>query len=152
MELAQLLYEKGVKFSQNAIDELNAISDAVAEIIDLAIRSFDKNDCILATRIEPLEETIDTMEDTLKFKHIERLKYGQCSLDSGLVFLEVLTNLERISDHCSNIAVYIIGFNNNKDSLNRHDYLKRIHNGEIGDFNEYSDYYSEKYFARIQNK
>ncbi|MEG0691716.1 MAG: Na/Pi cotransporter family protein [Oscillospiraceae bacterium] len=150
LELAEQLYEKQISFSEKALNELAAISDAVDEIVDMAILSFANNDVVLATKIEPLEETIDTMEDALKFKHIERLKNGKCTIDGGLVFLELLTNLERISDHCSNIAVYIIGYKNNKDSLSRHDYIKRIHEGEAEDYNRNNEYYMKKYFSRIE--
>lgn len=150
VELAERLYEKQMSFSESALKELEAISEAVDEIVDMSLTSFENNDMVMATKIEPLEETIDTMEDTLKFRHIERLKNGKCTIDGGLIFLELLTNLERISDHCSNIAVYIIGFNNEKDSLNRHEYLKRIHGGEADDYNINSDYYYNKYFVRIE--
>ena len=149
LELAELLHEKDIVFSEKALNELAAITDAVDEIVDMAILSFAHSDVELATKIEPLEETVDTMEDTLKFKHIERLKNGKCTIDGGLIFLEVLTNLERISDHCSNIAVYIIGYKNNSDSLSRHDYIKRIHDGEAEDYNVNHKYYMEKYFSRI---
>ncbi|MEG2813813.1 MAG: Na/Pi cotransporter family protein, partial [Oscillospiraceae bacterium] len=149
LELAQHLYNQQGKFSQKAENELLAIADAVNEIIDMTINAFATNDIVLSTKIEPLEETIDTMEDTLKFRHIERLKQGKCTIEGGLVFLELLTNLERISDHCSNIAVYIIGYHNDKASLNRHEYLKRIHGGEADDYNLAADSYYEKYFKRI---
>lgn len=139
-----------MKFSDQACSELEAIGDAVDEIIDMALYAYTHNDAVYATKIEPLEEVIDTMEDTLKFRHIERLKEGTCTIDGGLIFLEALTNLERISDHCSNIAVYIIGRNNNKDSMSRHDYLKRIHEGEAADYNEASRAFTEKYFSRIE--
>lgn len=149
LELAQRLYDKQGKFSPKAEKELLAISDAVNEIIDMAITSYANNDIMLATRIEPLEETIDTMEDTLKFRHIERLKQGKCTIEGGLIFLELLTNLERVSDHCSNIAVYIIGYHHDSASLNRHEYLKRIHGGEADDYNLVADEYYDKYFKRI---
>lgn len=152
LELSERLYDQQMNFSEKALAELDAISDAVDEIIGMAINSFNNCDIPLAVKIEPLEETIDTMEDTLKFRHIERLKDGKCTIDGGLVFLELLTNLERISDHCSNIAVYIIGFNNDKDSLNRHEYLKKIHGGEVEDYNINSDFYYNKYFTRIDKK
>lgn len=152
LELAQRLYEKQISFSQKALNELSAISDAVDEIVDMAILAFVSQDVALATKIEPLEETIDTMEDALKFKHIERLKCGKCTIDGGLIFLELLTNLERISDHCSNIAVYIIGYTHNKDSMSRHDYIKRIHDGEADDYNKNNDYYMKKYYSRIEKE
>lgn len=152
LELAERLNEQQMTFSEKALGELDAIAGAVDEIVDMSILCFKNNDMMLSTRIEPLEETIDTMEDTLKFRHIERLKNGKCTIEGGLVFLEMLTNLERISDHCSNIAVYIIGYNNDKDSLNRHEYLKRIHGGEANDYNEAAEFYYKKYFTLIESQ
>lgn len=150
LELAERLYDSQMKFSDKALHELDAIADAVDEIIEMALEAYIENDALDATKIEPLEEVIDTMEDTLKFRHIERLKNGKCTIDGGLIFLEALTNLERISDHCSNIAVYIIGKNNDRDSMSRHDYLKRIHEGQAVDYNEASRMFTEKYFSRIE--
>lgn len=150
MECAELLREKEVAFSEKAMRELYAITDAVQEIIDMSLTAFENNDVELSKKIEPLEETIDTMEDTLKFRHIQRLKNGHCTIDAGVVFLEALTNIERISDHCSNIAVYIIGMNYDKESLNRHDYIKRMHQGDTVDYQQYSKLYYDKYFTRIE--
>ena len=89
------------------------------------------------------------MEDTLKFRHIERLKNGQCTIDGGLVFLELLTHLERISDHCSNIAVYVIGYHRQLDTLDRHEYLKQMHEGSNNEYSRVFEMYNEKYFSRI---
>ena len=152
LELADSLHEKGAVLSETALSELAAISDAVDEIIGMALSSFVDDNAGAASNIEPLEETIDTMEDALKFRHIERLKNGQCTIDGGIVFLELLTNLERISDHCSNIAVYIIGYHSKRDSLDRHEYLKRIHDGEAADYSSAFQTYREKYFTRIEQK
>ena len=152
LELAQSLNEKQAKLSEKALEELAAISDAVSEIIDMAVAAFVSNDLVIARKIEPLEETIDTMEDSLKFRHIERLKDGLCTVDGGIVFLELLTHLERISDHCSNIAVYIIGYYSNKDTLDRHEYLKRIHDGGAEDYNQLFRVYRDKYFSRIESR
>ncbi len=150
IECAEMLRDKEVCFSEKAMRELYAITDAVQEIIDMSLTAFENNDVELSRKIEPLEETIDTMEDTLKFRHIQRLKNGHCTIDAGVVFLEALTNLERISDHCSNIAVYIIGTNYDKESLNRHDYIKRMHQGDTVDYQQYSKLYYDKYFTRIE--
>ena len=150
IECAEMLRDKEVCFSEKAMRELYAITDAVQEIIDMSLTAFENNDVELSRKIEPLEETIDTMEDTLKFRHIQRLKNGHCTIDAGVVFLEALTNLERISDHCSNIAVYIIGTNYDKESLNRHDYIKRMHHGDTADYQQYSKLYYDKYFTRIE--
>lgn len=149
LELAEQLHQKGVKLSDKAIEELHAFSDAVTEIIELALACVKDNDSKLATRVEPLEEIVDKMEDTLKFRHIERLKNGQCTIDGGLVFLELLTNLERISDHCSNIAVYVIGYQHQLDTLDRHEYIKQMHEGEDSEYSRVFKEYNEKYFSRI---
>lgn len=149
-EIAQQLYENQIKFSDSALGELAAISDAVDEIIGLALDAYTKYDLGVAEYVEPLEETIDMMEDTLKARHIDRLKSGKCSIDGGIMFIELLTNLERISDHCSNSAVYLIGFLNQKDSLDRHQYIKRIHDGGVENYNRAADMYNQKYFTRIQ--
>jgi len=150
LELAESLDEKQAKLSDKALEELSAISDAVDEILDIAMRSFSTDDVAAARQIEPLEETIDTMEDALKFRHIERLKDGTCTVDGGIVFLELLTNLERISDHCSNVAVHIIGYHSKRDSLDRHEYLKRIHDGGAEDYRRMFENYKKKYFSRIE--
>ena len=149
-EVAQNLYENEIKFSDIALAELSAIGDAVDEIIGLTLESYSSNNLEVATQVEPLEETIDTMEDTLKARHIDRLKSGKCSIDGGVMFIELLTNLERISDHCSNAAVHIIGFSNEKDNLNRHEYIKRIHDGGVEEYNKSAEYYNQKYFTRIK--
>lgn len=149
LELAQNLHEKQAKLSPQAISELQAISDAVDEIIRITLEAFSADDPARAIYVEPLEETIDTMEDTLKFRHVDRLKSGTCTLEGGLVFLELLTNLERISDHCSNIAVYIIGYHNKKDSLDRHEYLKRVHDGREEGYSRMFQEYRSRYFSRI---
>lgn len=149
LESSSELYDKGMTFSENALKELKALSTAVLETISLATDAFDKNDINTARLIEPLEETIDVFEDKLKIKHIDRLKEGRCTVEVGVVFLEMLTNLERISDHCSNAGVYIIGYNNGQDDINRHEYLKKIHQGDSAEYADLLNVYHTKYFAGI---
>lgn len=145
MERAEVLYDKQTKFSDRAMEELTIIGAAVEEILQLAADAFIHRDDMIAIKVEPLEETIDTMEDTLKLQHIQRLKSGQCTIDAGLVFLESLTNLERISDHCSNVAVAVIGFNKGSETLNRHEYLSRVHQGDTRSYNDMMRSYMEQY-------
>ena len=116
----------------------------------MAVDAFSQEDLEIARRIEPLEETIDTMEDILKTRHIERLKGGDCTVDGGIVFLELLTNLERISDHCSNIAVYVISYQQKRDALNRHEYLKKIHSDRAEDYRRMFEGYQREYLSRIE--
>lgn len=148
-EAAVHLYEEQVKFSDKALSELDAVGDAIDEIVGLTVDMFKSSSVDTAILVEPLEETIDTLVDTLKTRHIERLKNGKCSIDGGIMFLELLSNLERISDHCSNAAVYLIGYVNHRDSLDRHAYIKRIHEGQAEDYNKSASEYHQKYFTRI---
>ncbi len=150
LELAESLDEKQARLSEQALSELSAIADAAGQIISMAVDAFSQEDLEIARRIEPLEETIDTMEDILKTRHIERLKGGDCTVDGGIVFLELLTNLERISDHCSNIAVYVISYQQKRDALNRHEYLKKIHSDRAEDYRRMFEGYQREYLSRIE--
>ncbi|MEG2597237.1 MAG: PhoU domain-containing protein, partial [Oscillospiraceae bacterium] len=152
MECAEVLYNKQAKFSEKAMLELRAISSAVEEIIQMALVAYRERDILTAMHIEPLEETIDTLQDALKLKHIKRLKNGECTIDTGLVFLEILTNMERISDHCSNVGVYLIGHQKDSETLNRHEYIKKMHQGDTGDYNEWMHEYMEKYVVTLANE
>ena len=144
-EQANMLFEEQASFSEQAQAEFDVITDAVAEIIELSIQSFVHNDLDIARSIEPLEEVIDTLEDKLKSMHIERFKTGDCNVESSVIFLEALTNLERIADHCSNIAVYIIARNTGRDFINRHEYIEEMHKGKNIDYKSESEKYKAKY-------
>lgn len=151
LELAKELDEKNAKLSKSAIKEVSIMVDAITEIINMTVLAFSNDDTDLAKKIEPIEEVVDKMEETLKNKHIERLRKGKCTLDSGLIFLEVLTKLERISDHCSNIAIYIINHSQNSEYENRRDYLKELYKGNsYPEFHDDIQIYSEKYLAKIK--
>lgn len=127
IEDAEKLHANSVSFSPQAINELDVISRACEEIIGMAIDCVEQNDAVLAAKVEPLEETIDYLNETLKARHIERLKEGKCVVESGVNFLDLLINLERISDHCSNIAVYVIGSQKNNAVINRHEFIQNAH-------------------------
>lgn len=149
VENAERLVEKEAKISNKALEGLKALHAAVEEIIDMALESFRSGDISLAERIEPLEETIDMMQDALKNKHIERLKKGKCTIDGGLIFLDVLTNLERIADHCSNIAVYLLSYQQGRDPVNRHEYVRRLHEGNFNSYNYYMEEYKKRYYDPV---
>jgi phosphate:Na+ symporter len=144
-ENAEALKNGDLKFSDKAETDLNKIFDATEEIISTAIIAFEKADIKTAFVIEPLEETIDYLHDTLKSRHIERLKDGECSVESGVIYLDMLINLERIADHCSNIAVYVMGFARGREIINRHDYIEQLHLGASGEYNSLTDKFREKY-------
>ena len=128
-ELAEKLKEENVEFSESAKKELKLIFSAVNEVLDATINGLINDDNNAAKIIEPLEETIDDMVMILKDRHTKRLKNGQCSIPSGLVFMETLTYLERVSDHCSGIAVCMLARNNEAILQNHYDYLREIHQG-----------------------
>lgn len=150
VECAESMYQHETEFSIQAQQELDAICDAVCEIIDMAINTFETSDAVFATNIEPLEEVIDLMEQTLKDRHIERLRQGECTVDAAFPFVETLANLERISDHCSNVAIYVISREMGKERIDRHEYLKAIRSDENEHFTEHYAMYESKYYKRIE--
>ena len=129
VELSEKLQSESASLSDMAKRELGIICDAVNEIVDITVDAFGKGDNEIAKKIEPLEETIDDMVMILKDRHTKRLKNGLCSISSGLVFMEALTHLERVSDHCSSIAVMMLARNNESILHNHYDYLREIHAG-----------------------
>lgn len=152
-EQAEKLYERGHNFSDTAKVELEAICEAVTEILALTIECYKTNSIKVATSIEPLEETIDLMEETLKDRHIERLKDGRCNIDAGLAFIDILTSIERIGDHCSNVAVYIIADQKpNNENFDRHEYKRLVHAGNGRDFRELMKKYQNLYLSKIDSE
>ena len=135
VELAQRMVEAGTSFSEKAMQELDLVCKAVNEILDITVDAMTHDDNEKAKAIEPLEETIDDMIMILRDRHTKRLKAGDCSVESGLVFMETLVHLERASDQCSSIAVMMLARNNNHILQNHYDYLKEIHAGSDEDFN-----------------
>lgn len=108
VESAEEIREKELEFSTKAGNEIGVISDAVIDIVAQTVEVFKSNDIEKALQIEPLEEVIDGLTRKIKKKHIKRLKKGKCTIELGLIFEDILINLERVSDHCSNVAVGII--------------------------------------------
>jgi phosphate:Na+ symporter len=129
VELSQQLKDEDASFSESAVKELQLITNAVNEIIGITVNAFSKGDNGAAKAIEPLEEVIDDMVMILRDRHTKRLKSGSCSVNSGLVFMESLTHLERASDQCSSIAVMMLARENDAILQNHYDYLREIHAG-----------------------
>ena len=121
---AKEIHEKSVVLSGSAGDELHVMESAVKEVLNITIDAFVQNDLALAARVEPLEEVIDDLCDELKLRHVDRLKKGTCVLNHGFVFNDLITNFERVADHCSNIAVAIIELES--DSFETHEYLNSL--------------------------
>ena len=142
-ECAQEIHEKKITFSDAAKHELEIMRDAVAEIVSIAVTAFTTGDIELARRVEPLEDVIDSLCDELKLHHIDRLQKGICTLHQGFVFNDLITNYERVADHCSNIAVAMIELNS--DAFDTHEYINSLMAMKDDAFKQYSEEYREKY-------
>lgn len=142
-ECAKELYDKEIKFSAQGEKELKVLISAVSEIVGTAVSAFVDNDIERAYRVEPLEELIDNLCDEMKMHHIDRLQKGICTLHHGFVFNDLLTNLERVSDHCSNIAVAMIELES--ESFDAHEYINSLIEVRSHCFDEYYEEYSKKY-------
>lgn len=151
VEFAENMESTGAEFSPQAQFELTTIGEAVGEAIDMALGCFEKQDLALAETIEPLEEVVDQMQETLKDRHINRLRNGQCTVDAAFPFVESLSCLERISDHCSNIGVYMISYVRGSDEVDHHTYIMQLHAGQVGHYNEQFRRYTEKYYDQIRS-
>lgn len=139
---AKELHEKGLSFTDEAKKELAVLVGAIREILDITDRAYADNDAVLAAQVEPLEQVIDDLIAKIRSNHIRRLRHGECSIEMGFVLSDALTNFERVSDHCSNVAVAIIETEHNAYDI--HSYLHGIkHHNE--DFVQAFDMYSDKY-------
>lgn len=143
------VFDKEINFSNSARGELRVLSDAVGEIFDLTIGALAHGDLKLAARVEPLEQTVDTICDTLRNRHILRLKEGSCNIDAGIVFLEVLADYERISDHCSNVAARLLSVE--EGEIDPHALRRRLHAGNEEDYNKRAAFYQDKYMTQLAN-
>ena len=145
VECAQEKSDKGLHFSEEARNEIDIIADAVSEIMTTAVECFVHNDMKLASEVEPLEQVIDTIKAEIKNRHIQRLQSGACTIELGFILSDLLTNLERVADHCSNIAVHVIEMEKYGE-FNSHQYLKEVKSGQFGDsFSEKHREYLEKF-------
>ena len=142
IESAEELKEKGVSFTDSAKKELQTMLNAVSEIVDLTSRAFLQDDLTLARQVEPLEQVIDKLKNELRTNHIARLQRGECSLAAGFVLSDLLTNLERVADHCSNIAGCLLDMKNERIDL--HKYLGDVKSGSNEFLMQYNTF-EEKY-------
>ena len=150
VELSQRLVEANTTFSDAAKQELEIISGAVNDILNITLTAFAHNDNNAAKAIEPLEEVIDDMVMILRDRHTKRLKSGACTVDTGLVFMETLTYLERASDQCSSIAVMMMARENETILHNHYDYLKQIHEGNDAAYAAEKDRRREQYIDPLK--
>ena len=141
--LGREIKEKNIRFSDAAKKELEVLTAALQEILELSFGAFIEEDVKKAHLVEPLEEQIDVLCDEMKLRHVERLQQGICSLSVGFVFNDILTNFERVADHCSNIAVAMIELE--EDLFDTHDYLINLKELHSQQFEQMVEQYAEKY-------
>lgn len=142
LESAEELIRKGIKLTPEAEKELDIMCSAVSEVLTLAYTAYMKDDVDSAIGVEPLEQVIDEMKEIMRNKHINRLKRGECSIEAGFVWADLLTNLERTADHCSNIAICVIDAK--AHNMNMHESLVSLRNNKE-QFDKMYDFYNKKY-------
>ncbi len=142
-EVAKEIYDKKIDFSDEAKGEIKVISAAVREILEITSTALKDEDLSVAKAVEPLEQVIDKLKSKIRFNHIKRLQEGDCTIELGFVLADLLTNYERVSDHCSNIAVCLLEIANN--SFETHEYLSHVKSEGANEFFEQYDAYKKKY-------
>ena len=143
MESAEQFHNMKKKFSDKAKKELRVYEAAVKDIVDITFDAYDRSDIIKASRVEPLEEVIDRLNDEIKKKHIKRLRKGKCTIELGFVLSDLTTNFERVADHCSNIAVCLI--QTQADGYEMHEYLDKLKEDEDPFFEQMFEEYRKEY-------
>ncbi len=142
-ESAGEVADKGLSFSPEAKKELKVMINAVSEILDLSLSAFVNDDLAKAYEVEPLEQVVDALKLQLKSSHVNRLRKNECTIEMGFILSDLLTNLERVSDHCSNIAACMIEVAHN--SLDMHEYIQSLTQQHNEQYNQKFEYYLDKY-------
>ena len=142
METAKEMYEKKINFSEKAKSEMDIIGSALTDIVSITISAFENDDAETAKKVEPIEEVVDNLRNELKSRHIRRLQEGKCTIELGFIFSDLLTNYERVADHCSNIAIYLI----QGDNFEAHEYINHIKGEE---FNRQYEQCCKKYLLPV---
>ncbi len=143
LESVEEMQDKRITFSPEAQHEIAVMAGAVHEILDLSLAAFRDQDLDAAVMVEPLEQVVDALRDEIKKNHINRLQKQECTIEMGFVLTDILTNLERVSDHCSNIAGCMLEMQH--DSLDMHQYLRSVKENGENEYKNYFNYFSMKY-------
>jgi len=149
LESAEELRDKELRFSEPAQKELRALFGAVSEIMDWSMRAFNDNDLEAARMVEPLESIVDVLKSQLRLNHVARMQKGLCSIETGFIWSDLLTNLERVSDHCANIAGSVMEISHKE--LNLHSYAKEARRSST-DFTSLYDDYADKYLGVLRTE
>lgn len=143
MEAAKEMHGKDLKFSEKAVVEIGIYTNAVKEIVSTSMQVFETENIDLASTVEPLEEVIDSLNEKLKKRHIKRLRTGECTIELGFVLSDIINNYERIADHCSNIAVWLL--QSKEEGFDTHEYLDKVKHGDNELFKSQFIQFAEKY-------
>ncbi|MEE3472723.1 MAG: PhoU domain-containing protein [Butyrivibrio hungatei] len=146
-ESSKEISEKKIQMSEQALSEIKRLGDAVLEIVEITTKAYIDSDTALAEKVEPLEQVIDLLEKNIRLHHVDRLQSGDCTIERGFVLADILNNYERISDHCSNIAVAVLETDN--DFFNPHEYTKNVRSEDNENFRRMFDEYKDKYLSEV---
>ena len=141
--------ESNIHFSADAVCEIGVMSNALEEMSTLTLESFENSDGTLSDCISALEEVIDTLKDTLKDKHIQRLQQGLCTVENGIPFLDIIHDLEKIADHCSNISIYVLMYDDGVTSFDLHEYHRMADEAIENHSQQWQEHYEERYLRPI---
>ena len=147
LESAEEMRDKGIEFTPDAQIEMNSLSMAVSEIVELSYSAFRKSDNEQAMKVEPLEQVIDRMKELLRSRHIERLRVGNCGIEAGFVWSDLITNMERVSDHCSNIAGCVVDIK--EQNMNIHESLRQLRSNDE-QYRKQFEEYTSKYISFVR--
>ena len=143
MGAAEEIKDKKLDFSSEAKKEMTVLITAVNEILDITYKTFSQNDLQSAVMVEPLEQVVDELKEYMRRQHVRRLRKNECTVEMGFIQTDLLTDIERISDHCSNIAACILEMAH--DDMDMHKYLNRVKAGKVQEYNQYYEHYVAKY-------
>lgn len=146
-ESSKEISEKKIQMSEQALSEIKRLGDAVLEIVEITTKAYIDSDTALAEKVEPLEQVIDLLEKNIRLHHVDRLQSGDCTIERGFVRADILNNYERISDHCSNIAVAVLETDN--DFFDPHEYTKNVRSEDNENFRRMFDEYKDKYLSEV---
>ena len=146
LESAEEMREKGIVFSAGAKEEMDALCAATLEIVHLSCTAFLEDNAEQANLVEPLEQVIDRMKELLRSRHIDRLRVGDCGIEAGFVWSDLISNMERVSDHCSNIAACVM--DTKEQNMNLHESLKIMRSDNASYREKYAEY-TQKYLSFV---
>lgn len=148
-QAAKEMDDKNIQFSAIAGEELLVMGSAVQRISQMALKAYETGDTVLAAQVEPLEQVVDELEETVRNRHIERLQRGECTIELGFILTDVITNYERIADHCSNLAVSVLEVS--KGSFENHAYLDKVKQQHTQSYDELYKHYKDEFLLPAYN-